>query len=284
MVLSAQLNRSKLASLVYHDFFSYPLTESELDYWQMGKGVYELKILPKYSFKDKYFFVSGRKNIINVRKKRTRFSNQKLKIAQQSARLIGKIPGVLFVGITGSLAMHNAKAKDDIDFLIITQKNALWTSRLAVLAYLKLKGKAVRRFNQIEEKDKLCLNMWLSADDLKIKQSLFAAHEIAQIIPLVNKNKVYEKFMHQNSWYKKYWPNASRKKKVENRISYIEKQKYARQLIGVIVEPVCFWIQNIYMKRHKTREEVTRIRAFFHPIDWDKKVVKKLASRGLMLK
>ncbi len=284
MALSVQRKRSSLASLVYHDLFSYPLTSLELDRWQMGSGVFDFRVQPKASKKKGYFFLQGRENIIKTRKLRSDISKRKLKIAQDGASIIAKIPSVLFVGITGSLAMHNAKAKDDVDLMIITQKNTLWATRLLVHTLLKINGVPVRRFRHKEEKDMLCLNMWLAEDNLEIKPSLFAAHEIAQIIPLVNKNKIYEKFMLQNFWYKKYWPNASRKKKVENHMSYIEKRKYACQLIGIIVEPVCFWIQNIYMGRHKTREEVTRTRAFFHPVDWDKRVIQKLASRGLMLK
>jgi len=250
----------------------------------MGESVFRFKKnMPKGASKGSYYFLSGREKIIKTRKERELYSSKKITIAKHSASLIANIPSVLFVGITGSLAMRNAKLKDDIDLIVITHKNTLWLTRFLVLMLLKINNVPARRFGQKQQEDKLCLNMWLDEEDLQITPSVFAAHELIQIIPLVNKQNTHEKLLAVNNWHKKYWPNASLKKEIKPYTTNLKKLKHTHKFIGFI-EPLFYWVQKTYMKRHKTRETVTKTRAFFHPVDWEKKVIKKLALRGLMLK
>jgi len=41
----------------------------------------------------------------------------------------------------------------------------------------------------------------------KSERNLYLAHEIAQLRPLFQRDKIYEKFMPHNNWIKKYLPN-----------------------------------------------------------------------------
>ena len=67
-------------------------------------------------------------------------------------------------------ALNNAKKNSDIDLLIITSKNTLWTTRIISFALLKFAGFKLRRAGDKNEKDKLCLNMWLDESDLVLKK------------------------------------------------------------------------------------------------------------------
>jgi len=113
------------------------------------------------------------------------------------------------VAVTGNLAMDNAGQDDDIDFLIITTKKRLWLTRLLTNFLVELIANR-RRPSDKEVKDKICLNMFLDENNLKIpikEQSLFTAHEICQLKPLWVKNQLYRRFIQENLWLQKFLPN-----------------------------------------------------------------------------
>ena len=258
------LNKRQIFSLKYHDIFDYPLTALDLEKWQSR---FEFNSqTQKYK---NYYFLNSKKNLVSLRLQREENSKQKLIIAKKAAEVLKKIPSIKFIGITGSLAMNNARKDSDIDFLIITSKGLLWTTRLISYLVLNLGGFVIRKPKDKNEKNKLCLNMWLDESDLYFdKHNLFTAHELAAIKPLINKDTTYERLILNNNWIFDYWPNAIRK---PNKISKIKKiDKF------VLVEYLARQIQWQYMKNKKTRELVTPTRAFFHPFDWGEHVLIKL--------
>jgi len=145
-VIDSGLKKAILKTLAYADVFDYPLLkkeiwrflikerkEGELKTEEEGKGFsWELKELIKKSLckeKKGFYFLPGREKIINLRKRRQKYSEKKIKIAEKIALILRKIPWVKMVGVTGALAMRNAEKKDDIDLLIIAVKNRLWLTR-----------------------------------------------------------------------------------------------------------------------------------------------------------
>lgn len=264
-------------TILYHNIFDYPLTKAELSKWKVAKGVSSLTSITS---KDGFYFLKGREEIIKKRLQKEKYSKKKLKIAQKASKLISKIPSVLFVGITGALAMNNAGKNSDIDLIVVTKQNTLWLTRLVILVILFLLGIPIRRAGENEQRDKLCLNMWLDKTDLvwpKKDRNIYTAHEIAQIVPLVNKQKTYEKFLWKNKWILDFWPSAIGREYIGTRISYIAKNQYAiYNILYTFLNKFAFKIQYFYMRNKITREIVTPTRAIFHPTDWGKKVLKKL--------
>ncbi|MDP2631821.1 MAG: hypothetical protein Q8P30_03600, partial [Candidatus Uhrbacteria bacterium] len=99
--------------------------------------------------------------------------------------------------------------------------------------------------------------------------NIYTAHEIAQIVPLVNKSNAYEKFLRCNRWILNYWPNSIKIPNYQIQISKsVQKQN--------ILENISYRIQYYYMSKKITREVVTPTRAIFHPNDWGKIVLSKL--------
>jgi len=258
-------------SVVYHDIFDFPLTLPEIIKWESGVDFgKEVAIGTKNGF----FFVDGREGIVLKRLMRKRISARKHEIAERAAGILKIIPWVKFVGITGALAMENADDASDVDLMIITRKGTLWQSRLLTLLLLMAVGFPTRRFGQKDQKDKLCLNMWLDENDLvwpKRDRNPYTAHEIAQIVPLVDKMKTYERFISANSWIKRFWPNAVVLGKLKRQVS---KKKSPFGLF----EALCYLLQIKYMRAKITREVVTPTRAIFHPHDWGSLVLSKLSS------
>jgi len=262
------LRPSEKLSVLYHDIFDYPLKKEELKVWNCKKGT---KSKIKVEEKNGFYFVKGREKIIEKRSRREKYSKNKLEIAKKASKLISKIPTVLFVGITGALAMNNASKDSDIDLFIITKKQKLWSTRFLVYGLLKVFGYKLRKPGVKNEKDKLCLNMWLDETSLaweKKDRNIYTAHEMVQIKSLLNKQKTFEKLLQFNNWITNYWPNTikiikpTRIKRGDSKIGFFEKMAYK--------------IQYLYMRNKITREKVSINSAVFHPNDWGKRVINKL--------
>lgn len=206
--------KSIFKTLIYADIFSYPLTFDQLKKFLITskKTDFDIADINKIGWISKrknYFFLKGRSEIIKDRVKKERYAKKRVKIAQKIARLLKLIPFIKMVGITGNLAIKNTSRDDDIDFLIVTSKNRLWLSRFLVVFLLELLGRR-RHPKEKKVKDKICLNMFLDEDNLKIpkkEQNLFSAHEILQFKPLWQRGNIYGDFLNQNQWIKKFLAN-----------------------------------------------------------------------------
>lgn len=263
-------SNSEISSVLYHDIFDYPLTFAELIKWQVEESTPISNVESAVSQKNGYFFLEGHEGLVYKRLLRKRVSVKKMEIARKACRILSFIPSVKMVAVTGSLAMQNSMEDGDIDLMIITRRGALWTTRLVSYLVTRLFGIKTRKPGDKDQKDKLCLNMWFDESDLIWRdRNIYAAHEIAQIAPLVNKDKTYEKFLYKNKWILNFWPSAVPIKNL--------KFKFNNKTSG-LVEKVCYWMQKLYMKPKMTREVVTSTRALFHPQDWGKLVLSRLSS------
>lgn len=273
---STETNRftnGELVSVTYHDIFDFPLTVQEMIKWRadddLTTEVSQLSIIGR----DGFYFLEGKEGIIYKRTLRKRISERKMVIARKAAKILSLVPLIKMVAVTGSLAMENAGDDGDIDLMVVTESGKLWTGRLISHLLLRALGQKVRRAGEKEQKDKLCLNIWMDEKELSWKKNrnIYTAHEIAQIVPLVNKDRTYEKLLDSNRWILDFWPysvkiNRQKKQKVNpgNKYDWFELLAYK--------------IQYSHMKSKITREVITPTRALFHPQDWGKIVISRLAS------
>jgi predicted nucleotidyltransferase len=279
------LNNNERISIKYHDLFDYPLTFADLIKWKSAKQ-FPISNL-QFTNKQGFYFLEGREGLIYKRVLRKRISMKKFEIAKRASNILSFVPTVQMAAVTGSLAMENSSEDSDIDLMIITKKGTLWTTR--VLSYLVLRTMhyVLRRPSDRSQKDKLCMNIWLDESDLVWKRSdrnIYTAHEIAQIVPLVNKNKNYERFLSLNKWILDYWPNAVKirnsKFEIRNKFEF-SKFKYLNIVSDLVLRAsnlVAFKMQHRYMKKKITRETITLTKALFHPQDWGKVVLKRLVQ------
>jgi len=222
-----KLQKAILKTLAYADVFGYPLISKELYRFLIADEVFSSvsfrKVFTRINVNEKrlpagkagidtngkYFFLRGRKGIVSLRKKREKWSQNKLQIAQKVAKWLKTIPFIKMVAVTGNLAMNNSDKDDDIDLLIITGKNRLWLTRFLTVLLVELVANR-RRPGDKDVEDKICLNMFLAEDCLRVpekEQDLFSAHEVCQLKPIWSKNNVYQEFITQNQWYQKFLPN-----------------------------------------------------------------------------
>lgn len=275
-------DKAKLLTLAYHDIFDYPLNHGELIKWIPGEKAlrnYKIKSSISIETKGKYIFLEGKSDIAGKRIVRERIWRRKIKIAKQSAEILKFIPWIAMVGITGSLAMKNCNQDSDIDLLIICKKKTLWLSRLFSILLLTFFGISIRKSGDKVEKDKLCLNMWLDETSLSwpaSERNIYTAHEICQIVPLINKDKAYEKFIWMNKWVKDFWPNAVKFSSVYKSFSSRSISQYLNILISLFLEPFAFRFQYWYMKSKITNEEISFNKAIFHPKNLSKLILSSL--------
>lgn len=276
------LEECEKASVFYHNLFDFPMNFVDLVRWRMDeKCIASIKNDAIVASKNGYHYFSGRDGLIYKRTLRKRISGKKTEIAKKASKIISFIPSIKMVAVTGSLAMQNSDDNSDIDLMIVTKAGSLWTTRLLSYFVTSLLGVKTRRSGDKKQKDKLCLNMWMDENDLIWhKHNIYSAHEIAQIVPLINKNNTYEKFLLKNKWILSYWPNAVRIKNQEARI----KEKALKNALFTIldslfifIEKLAFNLQKNYMKKKISREVVTPTRALFHPQDWSRVVMNRLS-------
>ena len=197
-----------------------------------------------------------------------KYLEEKIKKAERLVKeYLIKISDIMMVGITGSVAALHPKADDDIDIMIITKKNKLWKTRLK-LRWLIYKNKIPhRRYGYKERKNEFCFNLWLEEDSLKIpqdKQNLKNAIDLILMIPKVNRNRTYEKFIMINKWAEKY--AASGYKKIEGSLKNKVKNENRPDLwVNRLINTLFYIPQVMYMRPKLGKGKVGRHYAFFHP-------------------
>jgi len=287
------MRKEILRTLAYADIFDYPLTAEELYRFLIANKTFPFLLLEdilkqikqndeQIETDGEYFFLKGRKKIVNIRQKRKKWSEQKVKIAQRVARWFKLISWVKMVGITGALAIENADENDDIDLLIVTSKNRLWLTRLLAVFLVELIASR-RRPRDINVKDKICLNMFLDEEHLgvpKNEQDLFSAHEVCQLKPLWERNNCYQRFLKANLWVKKYLASSLDVKilrckdpKKENSSNFLLSQSLN------LLEYFAYKIQVAYMSSRRTSEIVEPHRIRFHPQDCRHWILKKYQEK-----
>lgn len=202
----AVILQSVFHTLAYADVFDYPLTVPEVyRYLTSPKGTVEevrraLSDESLFSQTREYFTLRGREEIVEIRKRRAQVAAQLWRKAIRYGRIIASLPFVKMVAITGSLAMNNTGEGKDIDYMIVTAPNHLWTCRALSLL--------IARMATLEGVS-LCPNYLVTTNALELRErSLYVAHELAQMIPLSG-IETYDEMRHRNDWVEDYLPNAS---------------------------------------------------------------------------
>ena len=213
------LEKSILATIVYYDTLNLPLTQMEIFKYlikitpeqKLSKinlfniiTLLESKELKRFiESKNGFYFLKGREKLIKQRIKKQKITEQKWKIAKRIIWIMQSIPFLKGVIISGSIAMGNAKKESDIDVLIITSKNRIWTTRAITTLLLHLLKR--RRHNNLT-KDRICLNHYITEKSLNIiHRSLYNAQTYAHLIPVLElENFNLKKFYQKNKWIKNY--------------------------------------------------------------------------------
>jgi hypothetical protein len=204
------LETAILHTIAYTDVFDYPLTAVEVHRYLMGIPAAATKVrtvlsngrlLPERLARcGDFFTLPGREEIVDTRRRRAVYARHLWPWAIYYGRLVGALPFVRMVAVTGSLAVDNVEPGADIDYLIVTENGRLWLCRALVILVVRL---AARR-GVI-----LCPNYFLAERALRVRpRNLYNARELTQMTPLVGWD-IYQRLRRANSWTADFLPNAA---------------------------------------------------------------------------
>lgn len=286
-----------LNTILYADIFDYPLTKEEIKTWLIESRIknHESRIIINNSNiieeRNGFYYLKGRQKIVGIRKRREEYAAEKLKTAKKIASYICLIPTVRLIGITGNLAINNSEKKDDIDLLIITKNDLLWTTRLLVTLLVELIGRR-RRPKDKNVANKICLNMFLGEDYLSLpldERDIFSAHEVVQMKPLFNRDLTYQKFLTENIWVNNYLPNAVKIKNAIKTPRVVARRVYPERnspeveksvkSFFIILENFLKKFQLWYMRKRQTNELVKDGVIRFHPHDAREWILREYRNR-----
>lgn len=215
---SPELQKHILATLAYYDGMDYPMTSFELwkyltsskqqaeneGQFSLGDVVQELENENLKKFIDEhrgFYFLKGRKDLVEQRLERNKIANQKLKRLLKTAKWLRFVPFVRMLAVTGSLAMKNTDAGSDLDLLIVLKHGKIFTGRFGVTGLLQLLGQ--RRYGD-KIKNRICLNYFITDKSLEINlKDIFSASEYAFMLPIFGWH-AFQEFQEKNGWIRKY--------------------------------------------------------------------------------
>jgi hypothetical protein len=204
-MFNSTLESAILETLAYSDIFEYPLHLNELyRYLPLCTDVEQL--LPVLNSldgllgkKDDFYFLAGREKIVEIRKQREAHSQKLLHQALTYGWMLGSLPFIRMVALTGSLAVMNSTKDADFDYMLVTAPNRVWTAR----AFALLLNRVTRSFGH-----RLCPNLIVSENALAWStHDLYSARELCQMKPITGIG-TYRILMKENEWIKDFLPNA----------------------------------------------------------------------------
>lgn len=281
-------------TLAYYDIFNFPLKVWEIHKWMIGltcslkqveKKLSKMRRAGLVDNKGDYWFLPGRKKLVRERLVREKVSADHLKRVNIVAGVFKMIPWVKLVGVSGSLAMMGSRKTDDIDLFIITGKNRIWTSRLLLIFLTELlRIRRKRREKLASAAGKVCINLILENDNLtQSKKNIYVAHEVLQLHVLWQKDDVYSKFLHNNSWAFRFLPNWKSGARIQNSKFRIQNFKSKRKISKInfidVLENLAKDLQLRIMNKPSGEEKIETGALYFHPEDKGKKILEEYKKR-----
>lgn len=205
-MFTGTLRRAVIETLAYSDIFEFPLRLEEVHRYlpmrasqEQVQAILASGIDGRVQTKNDYYFLSGRNEIVDVRQQREAYSRNLLPQAIRYGRVLGCLPFVRMVGLTGSLAVLNVSNNIDFDYMLVTASGRLWTARAFALLFNRL----TRSFGHT-----ICPNLIVSETALEWRQKdLYSARELCQMIPVTG-DAVYQRLLGANLWAREFLPNA----------------------------------------------------------------------------
>lgn len=251
------------------------LLEEMVTAHKLEKGVFGMPPVSIYT-------MGGHSILLKKRTVRKGYTNKKIERLKIYSRILYFSPWIRMVGISGTCSMDNAKASDDVDFFIITAKNRLWLARLWAIAAAKLL-RVHRSRRDVHVSGKACLNMFFDEQNITIpkhKQSLYTAHEVAQmrLIDMRAGAYYYRLFIQSNRWIRTYFPNIRIVKLSKDEVVYRHDHRLNLGILGGLMEKIAKTIQYSKMLPHITNEIITDTQLWFFPKDFGKKITRHLGA------
>lgn len=213
------LQTSIINTLAYFDTFSYPLTVAELYryLWKPPEAVslnelqIEVQHMNNVEIHNGLLCLSGRSEIIPKRAIAYEESERKYKKRLPFIKLLTYLPYVEAIFVVNSLAFQNVHTDSDIDLLIISKPEKIWSTRFFTTIVAKLLRVRPRpNFT----KDTLCLSFYVDGNSLNLQtlmsdpQDIHEVYWLNALFPVYDPYNFAQKIQTANLWMKQYLPNS----------------------------------------------------------------------------
>lgn len=200
--------RAIARSVLFASLFDYPLTLAELRQTLIESAQTPTEILTRLAQSDalrrlierheEFFFPRGRRDLVDTRRRRARFSRAFLDRHRLFLRLVCALPFVRLVALSGSVAHLNLEQDGDLDLLVITRGRHAWSVAVALVLLAKL----------MRRRHIMCANFVMADSRLRIEEEdLFSASQLLHLRPVYGP-EVYQALLAANPFVYRFYPNA----------------------------------------------------------------------------
>lgn len=274
----SKCEKSVYKTLSYFAIFNYPVSLYRLATFLISDEPYTvsqlqsaLKTLQQAKIVTEHkglYSLKGGKKVDTVA--RCMLSLEALRQAGAVSEVLSKIPWIKLLCVTGSCAAFNKEETGDIDVFIVSARNRVWLTRLFTVLILKVLNIYRTDTSYV---NKLCPNLIVAEDAMSWEhdKNVFVAHEICAMHPMLDRDSTYFKFLSQNSWVRSYFPNFL--------FTPVDIQDTTKSISLLnYVETALMKLQLLYMKRHLTKEVVTKSFIHFNKTDTKEFVLSKFLA------
>jgi len=147
--------------------------------------------------------LSGRQHLLDAFQQRSQQAARYWKRARTYIAIYRFFPFIRMLGVSGSLALDNARVESDIDIFTVCRSKRIWMTRMLVVGFARLTG--MYRTDR-KTAGKLCFNHFVTMDGLQIDhQTLYTAHLFSHLVPGYG-HETYRHFQQHNLWIRRYVP------------------------------------------------------------------------------
>jgi len=269
-----KLKKSVLLALIYHKALDTPLSLIQLDRYLLSKESiknFSLMDLKKalHFWKEKEFVdeqkglhqISDNSSFWQTYVQQEKNSQRKIRGALRTIKYLSFIPYLRSLFICGSVARKTCKYDSDIDFLILTKKNRVWTVRLLLTVTSILLGRKTR--DEFSRDNKFCLNHYRARGSYLLEknmQDIYSASEYSHMLNVFSDGNEQNVFFKKNmKWMKKILPQFDFIKPPIYKLSRKTKralEKVFDKTIGDKLENILYRMQLLKIKTRSSRMEL----------------------------
>jgi len=200
-------------------------------------------------------------------------AREKWRQVGQAVQFLRRCPEVESIWVTGSLAVGNIQPEDDIDLMIVTERQSLWWTRTLVAVRDVFSRQVRRRHDENGQlQDKWCCNLWLETNALQLpaqQRSFYSAREVIQAVPVFQRRVgAAAEFLTANNWVEQYLPQGFvvAQERVKRLSVWTDSHSLSMPtMIRTHLNHLLFLFQKKRMQAYQRHEIVELNRAFFHP-------------------
>ena len=255
------------ATICWFDVFEQPVSSEEVQRYLFFQKA-NLAEVKKTLKRDKrigssfgFYFLKGKNALVVKRCQRQYRAGKLWQRVLAKRQLFKRIPFLKLVAVGNTLAMGWPGKKSDIDLLVVTNKEHLFTARIFLTFWLH-----VLRLRRHRKKitNRFCLSFFLTDKNLDLKelalkpQDPYLAFWVATLTPVWGNYS--DKLFEANKWLKKYFPNFQKNvsKKKANKKTWLEKLLQG-QLGGLLEKQLKNWQLRRARQKQKTRKEASAV-------------------------